>query len=55
MWKLIDISDDEFSKWVNVDCAYLIDGSYCDRDCQHNCDDGRLKWLKQEHEGSDCR
>jgi hypothetical protein len=53
MWKLIDMSDDEFLKWVNVDCAYLIDGEYCTRDCPHNCNDGRLKWLKQEHEGGD--
>ena len=53
MWKLIDMSDDEFSKWVNVDCAYLKDGEYCADDCQRNCAEGHLKWLKQEHEGGD--
>lgn len=53
MWKLIDMSDEDFLKWVNCDCVYYKDKEHCTDGCQQNCAEGQLKWLRQEHEVGD--
>jgi hypothetical protein len=55
MWRLLDMTDEEFLKLVDCGCVYYRYKGYCADDCQYNCADGRLKWLKQEHEGGDGR
>ncbi len=54
MWKLIDMSDEEFARVVSFDCIYMIsdkDSKICppDDSCGGCCREGRVKWLKQEH------
>lgn len=56
MWKLIDMTDEEFAKTGHCECIYYkhdSDGDYCPDDCQHKCDEGNVKWLQQEHEDGD--
>lgn len=53
MWKLIDMSDEDFLKLVDCGCVYYQDSEYCPRECQQKCAEGQLKWLRQEHEGGD--
>ena len=53
MWKLIDMSDEEFSKLMIGECAYHDDDNCCPDYCAHICCEGYAIWLKQEHEGGD--
>lgn len=49
MWKLIDMSNEEFSKLMVGKCAYWNDNNYCPDDCTHKCCEGYAIWLSQEH------
>ena len=50
MWQMIDMSDEDFLKWVDCVCVYYQDSEFCPHGCQQKCAEGQLKWLKQEHE-----
>ena len=54
MWKLIDMTDEEFSKLMVGECAYWVD-NYCPDDCPQKCSEGYKIWLSQEHKEGDCR
>ena len=55
MWKLIDMSDEEFSKLMVGECAYWDDNNYCPDDCTNKCYEGYEIWLSKEHKEGDCR
>ncbi len=53
MWKLIDMTDEEFSKLMIGECAYWDDNKYCPDDCTRKCCEGYAIWLSQEHKEGD--
>ena len=52
MWKLIDMTDEEFSKMMVGECAYWVD-EHCPDDCTRKCSEGYKIWLSQEHKEGD--
>jgi hypothetical protein len=54
IWKLIDMSDEEFADRVCGNrevwsCYECVDNKINDYACQQDCHERFRKWLKQEH------
>jgi hypothetical protein len=51
MWQLIDMSDEEFRRFLNHKyCLYKDVKGNCPRNCREDCSKSMLAWLRQEHE-----
>lgn len=54
MWKMIDMSDDEFTKMIDNPCELcgkmILNDSKCPAE---TCKEMINKWLKQEHKDND--
>lgn len=50
MWKLIDMSDEEFRSTIYYKyCIHKDAKGNCPKDCIAGCVDSMLAWLRQEH------
>jgi hypothetical protein len=50
MWQLIDMSDEEFRRFLDYRYCIHKDTRSCPIECEADCLNGMLAWLKQEHE-----
>ena len=59
--KIRSMTDEQLAEWMdahddwwcfcNGECPYRDGYNGC-TECKHSCIDGRLEWLKQEHDGA---